>query len=988
MLILAFAIIFGCSSSEINPVSPGAVPETRNIPGDKASNERFLWGEWILQFDISTLEVTATPARTAFAHYNVTNKLLPPVCDDCLTIELISFNPAQHRISAKVALKNDTSLTGYDVRCILVTNTEGLRVLNADGYTKLWDDGGDIEINPFKAFATNNLHRKFSPGEGHARICELSYSTFADLSDIAVVVDASWPTNCKEPYEIGELEQDEPLPTNGGSVEITLPVRDWQFNVSEAFVDASPIGGDVIELAYDQGYEWIGMIETTQHNLPGKYLLLAWAGSQETSLELYDYVGLNISACTEEGNENPAGANLIPVGTDSGEQVVCLYDLTDWYKFEVTEHLYGDITLTLLNDTGTVEFFLYSDPAEPYLLWAEAEFGTDAIFSTDQLEIGPGWYYLEVAFVDDDYENREYILLNYTGDSICYPDGNDSHTAALNIPLGSTSGIQYVCPDDEEDWFEIVYGGTGDEAILKLTVVNETGPAELTIYDETQAPNPSGPNIVQQQADPVVLIDLDALGISTGVYYIRLKHVGMDEDLRQLTLEYRSSQVGWGLSWGGSSHDYAYDVATDGDGNIYVSGTFSSITDFDPGPGTAERTAQGFWDTFLSKFDSTGTYQWVRTWAPDEYGTFPEVTPTGLAVDQNGNLYVCGNFNNSVDFDPTSGIDEHSSQGGFDPYVVRLDSDGNYLGASTWGGSLNHKAYDIAVENSGNIFITGFYKGLTDFDPGMGIHAETATDNMDMFLLRLDLNGDFVWVYTRGDAEDSDYGVSVALDDLGFAYLGGNSPDMHVIKVNPSGNMEWMTVWDSGAGEMYDLIVDGSYATYITGEYDILDFDPGPGIDTHWDNGYGDAFLIKLGPDASYDWGYSFGEDRYDWGVGLSVDSENNLYFTGNFYSDHIDLNPGSGEDFKNIAWDAKGAFITKLTQDGSYIWGRHWEFPDGEGDDELYGLAVDQSGNAYTTGNFQSAQVDFDPGLGTDWHSPKKGHDGFLIKVKPDGYW
>ena len=76
-----------------------------------------------------------------------------------------------------------------------------------------------------------------------------------------------------------------------------------------------------------------------------------------------------------------------------------------------------------------------------------------------------------------------------------------------------------------------------------------------------------------------------------------------------------------------------------------------------------------------------------------------------------------------------------------------------------------------------------------------------------------------------------------------------------------------------------------------------------------------------------------------------------------------------------------------KLTSEGSYIWGRHWEFPDGDADG-LYGLAVEESGNAFITGIFQSMLVDFDPGLGTDYHTPAKGHDGFLIKLMPDGYW
>jgi len=566
-LILILLTFIGCSSGGELPVVPVDSHEA-GTPERSKEIQRALWGVWSLKFNRDTFSIDAVPLRNPEIHFNITDFLTPPACDDCLSIEVIKFQPVNHFLRVKASLRNPTPLTGYDVRGIILTESAGFRLLNADSYTDTWDDGGDITINPFKAFATDQENREFAPGTGHARIYDIKFVNIADLANLVIVIDASWPGNCKEPYEITSFSQVNDIPADGGSAEISMDVYDWQFDVNQVVIYASPIGGGFVELNYDQGYTWGGTIETTEVNPPGYHRILARATSEGTPVELYNYVNVNIVACTEEGNENWESASVLQVGSDSDVQKVCAVDEYDWYKFDVLAYLYGEFRLTMLNNTGQTKLSLYSDPEAAPLAEVTAAFGSDGVIDADAFELDEGTYYISVQFIGSDIEVRDYVLYSNTTDSICFPEGNDSYGDAIDIPYMHNTDKQYVCLDDKQDWFQFIYDGQEGRKI-KLAVLNGTGPADLTLYSETQAPNPEGPNLAFVEADPSEFIHLDPLALDNGTYYLRVRHVGVDLAYR----EYRIYNYGSDIPCepeGNETWETATDMPISGESGIQV----------------------------------------------------------------------------------------------------------------------------------------------------------------------------------------------------------------------------------------------------------------------------------------------------------------------------------------------------------------------------------------------------------------------------------
>ena len=123
--------------------------------------------------------------------------------------------------------------------------------------------------------------------------------------------------------------------------------------------------------------------------------------------------------------------------------------------------------------------------------------------------------------------------------------------------------------------------------------------------------------------------------------------------------------------------------------------------------------------------------------------------------DLQGNVYTTGSFQETVDFDPGPEVNNLSSVGRSDVFVQKLDTDGNFLWVKQMGGKYDDTGYDITIDVDGNIITTGHFQKTIDFDPGLGVTNLTSEGKLDVFVQKLDADGNFMWAKSMGgiDAE-------------------------------------------------------------------------------------------------------------------------------------------------------------------------------------------------------------------------------------------
>ncbi len=286
MLIIAF--LLGCSTGG-NPVQPPDRP-VREYVTDGTGEGRSLWAYVNIEYDRASGEFIVTEKRSIEVHVNVKPFILPPNCYDCIGITLLSANPYTQTYNFRIKLKNPTVLTAYDVRGIVILDpAKNHQLLNADGYTTLWDDGPAPATNPFRMYATSQPNHQF----GSMQVHKVDYEMLVPTGNFSIdyAVDASYPGNCKEPYEI--VVPDEPPkfdPYGAQAVNIDFTVNDWQSDVEQVWVEASSMGySDLIPAAYIGPGQYRATFSNIYQVGVGIYSLRVDAKSVGSNLWMYHF---------------------------------------------------------------------------------------------------------------------------------------------------------------------------------------------------------------------------------------------------------------------------------------------------------------------------------------------------------------------------------------------------------------------------------------------------------------------------------------------------------------------------------------------------------------------------------------------------------------------------------------------------------------------------------------------------------------------------
>ncbi len=286
ILICGISLMLGCSQP-----SPVEVTATTGLERNPETNGHMLLGYYEIYLDPSGPSIEVVPSRQMAKHYNVKSFVLPPACMDCVQTQ--PMGPYKNKILPMlITLKNPQPVAGYDVRGIIISNDPGLTLNNPDNYTSLFDDGGAVTINPFKAFAADVTKRKFGAGESHSVQFNLYLEKFGKVTKINYAVDASWPGRAKEPYLIGTPWVNGQLDSYGvNDVKVKLEVYAAGDNVDEVTVDLTSLGFDEpFVCSFESGDIWTtDIFKNTPLAPEGVYKGLAMASTASSNEFLYQY---------------------------------------------------------------------------------------------------------------------------------------------------------------------------------------------------------------------------------------------------------------------------------------------------------------------------------------------------------------------------------------------------------------------------------------------------------------------------------------------------------------------------------------------------------------------------------------------------------------------------------------------------------------------------------------------------------------------------
>jgi hypothetical protein len=422
------------------------------------------------------------------------------------------------------------------------------------------------------------------------------------------------------------------------------------------------------------------------------------------------------------------------------------------------------------------------------------------------------------------------------------------------------------------------------------------------------------------------------------------------------------------VSQGGTGDDSAGGIAVDASGNIYIAGSYSGTVTF----GSTTLNAVGSTDIFIAKYNKAGILQWVQS-----AGGTGSDAGMDIAVNASGGIYITGSFSGTATF----GVTSINSAGNSDIFVAKYSADGLNQWVQKAGSVGNDSGISIAVDGSGNSYITGNFTNTVTF----GTASVTAqSSGADAFVAKCNNSGTFEWAQSGGGG-GYDSGAGIGVDGSGNVYITGGysgtgtfgttqltfngiGDNIFLAKYNSEGIFQWIRT----AGAFYyeigrDLAVDAEGNTYITGSFaDTITFGE---ISITSKSGALDLFIAKHDSNGNVIWAKPAGGSEIEVGTGIAIDGSG-VYVTGH-YSSYVTLgsktiSPSGGN---NDIW-----LIKFNKSNGSFVW---VQTAGGTESDKGTGIAVDNTGNLYAVGEYTGTAQ-----FGKTTKTSQGNSDIFVIRI------
>jgi hypothetical protein len=354
-------------------------------------------------------------------------------------------------------------------------------------------------------------------------------------------------------------------------------------------------------------------------------------------------------------------------------------------------------------------------------------------------------------------------------------------------------------------------------------------------------------------------------------------------------------QIQWGTFYGGSGGDKALGSAADKFGNVYIGGITQSGGTM-ASSGAYQQNIASMEDGFIAKFNASGARLWSTY-----YGGTARDEVDDIAMDTSGkNIYICGQTISASVF-ATAGAAQASPGGSYDAILAMFDSAGVRQWGTYLGGSAVEAAYFVAVDSINNLYVGG-YTYSTDFPTSGNAHQSASGGLIDCYVAKYSPSGTKIFA----------------------TFYGGNSDD-YIGRILVRGNALYV------AGKTYstnNMTTTGAYKSSVTA------------------SAYSEAFLTKFDLAGNRQWGTFFGGSMDD-GINALAADASGIYFGGNTYSNSGITTPGAYQTA--FGGGNSDAYLAKLDNTGTnLLWATYYG---GTGDESMYDIAKDKTGNLVTMG-------------------------------------
>ncbi len=359
----------------------------------------------------------------------------------------------------------------------------------------------------------------------------------------------------------------------------------------------------------------------------------------------------------------------------------------------------------------------------------------------------------------------------------------------------------------------------------------------------------------------------------------------------------------WAKQAGGTDSDEAYKITSDAKGNIYLTGYFSGVADFS---GT-KLNSKGDRDFFVAKYNLNGVLDWVK-----QGGGISEDYGTAINVDNLGNVIVTGIFKGAMTVKTT----KYVSKGDKDIFIIKYNPDGEIVWSVTGGGNMADESTAIATNKNNDIYVCGDFEGSVEFNKKLIVSAGKkdvflAKYNKDGIISWLKREGS-----ASGDDHASAIALDNTGNIFLTGYFSGlstfgntnltsmGSDDIFLVKYSPTGDGLWAKQ-TGGKGDEHaeSMKLDDAGNIYLCGEFNA-DFTFNQ--DNIRNLGDWDIFVVKYSNSGEMLKGTQISGEGFDRAYGLGLDALSNIYITG-FFSKAISIG-----DIKYTSTDADDGFIAK----------------------------------------------------------------------------